>query len=228
MASTLSDSKIETLADMVGRLGGIPLERIRFDPLPGSATEDDVLRRRDGEKRLCELVDAALVEKPMGYYESRVAAALIFFLETFLQQSDLGIVLAPDATIRLARGLVRLPDVSFISWERFPDRQLPAGPILDVAPDLAVEILSESNTPREMARKVGEYFDAGTGLVWVIDPATHRATVYTASEDRAPIDESGRLDGVSVLPGFSLPLARLFERAGRQALRTSRQEGIEE
>ncbi len=68
---------IRTLADLHERLGGIPLHRIRYHPAPGTDTEADVLVHPHGEKRLCELVDGVLVEKPMGYYESRWAAILI-------------------------------------------------------------------------------------------------------------------------------------------------------
>ena len=64
---------IETLADLHARLGNVPLQRIRCHPAPGTATEADVLVYPRGEKRLYELVDGVLVEKPMGYYESLLA-----------------------------------------------------------------------------------------------------------------------------------------------------------
>src|SRR5438309_3646410 len=107
---------VETLADVVERLGSIPLERIPASPAPGTATEADVLARQGGEKRLYELVDGVLVEKPMGYYESLLAGLLIQILNNFLEQHDLGIALGEAGTLRLAPGLVRIPDVSFLSW----------------------------------------------------------------------------------------------------------------
>src|SRR5207248_794834 len=100
----------ETLADLHRRLGGIPLERIRCQPPPGTATEDDVLLRPNGEKRLFELIDGVLVEKAMGYYESRLATVLGYLLERFLEGRDLGVVSGADATMRLRPRLVRLPD----------------------------------------------------------------------------------------------------------------------
>src|SRR3972149_1003425 len=93
-----------TAAEMRDQLGGIPLERIRMVPPPGFATEQDLLRIQDSEGRTCELIDGILVEKTMGYFESRVAAALIYFLEMFLELHDLGIVLAPDGTLRILAG----------------------------------------------------------------------------------------------------------------------------
>ena len=113
---------IETLADLHRRLGEVPLCRIRMHPAPGTATEADVLMRPNGEKRICELVDGVLVEKPLGYYESLLAGILVGLLSHFLEQHDLGFLLLPDATLRPAPGLVRLPDISFVSWNHFPDR----------------------------------------------------------------------------------------------------------
>jgi len=217
LATTTIAPSIATLKDLVARLGGIPLERIRFHPLPGTATEADVLARPDGVKRLCELVDGVLVEKPMGYYESRMAIVLAHLLEAFLEEHPLGIVLGADATLRLFPGVVRLPDVCFISWARFPDRRLPLEPVPDLVPDLAVEILSEGNTRAEMERKRREYFAAGTRLVWEVDPPARTVTVYTAPERAATLTEAQAVDGGDVLPGFSLAIHDWFERAGRQA-----------
>ena len=83
-----SSPTIETLADLLDRLGGVPPDRIRFHPYPGTATEEDVLARPGGVKRLCELVDGVLVEKAMGYYESLLAAVLIGFLRDYLKMND--------------------------------------------------------------------------------------------------------------------------------------------
>jgi Uma2 family endonuclease len=203
-----------TLADLLDRLGHVPPERIRLHPAPGTATEDDVLVRPGGEKRLCELIDGVLVDKPMGYYESLLATLLISFLWRFLDEHDLGIVLGADATLRLAPGLVRLPDVSFISWDRFPDRRLPAEPIPDLAPDLAVEVLSPSNTEREMTRKLHEYFAAGCRLAWYVLPDERVVRVYTDPIAVRILHEDDVLDGSSVLPGFRLPIRDWFDRAG--------------
>jgi Uma2 family endonuclease len=207
---------IETLADLLHRLGDVPPERIRLHPAPGTAKEADVLIYPNGEKRLYELVDGVLVEKPIGYYESLVAGVLIQLLRNFLDQHNLGIVLVPDGTLRLAPGLVRLPDISFISWEQFPNRVLPTEPILDAAPDLAVEILSRSNTEAEMDRKLHEYFDAGARLVWYVDPEEPSVRVYTSPTEVRRLTEEDTLDGGGVLPGFQLLIRDWFDRAGRR------------
>src|SRR5262249_3919599 len=142
--------KPDTLQDLVDQLGNIPLYRVRMSPPPGMATEADVLEAKSRYNRLCELVDGVLVEKGMGYAESLLAAALIQILRNFVTPRRLGLVAAPDGMVRLFPGLIRIPDVSFASWDRFPDRKIPKSPVPSLAPDLAIEVLSESNTAAEM------------------------------------------------------------------------------
>jgi Uma2 family endonuclease len=203
------------MADLWWQLGEVPLNRILLSPPLGTANERDVIARLEAsETRLCELVDGVLVEKPTGQFESRLAALIIHFLYNFLDQHDLGIVLAPDGPLRLSEALVRLPDVSFVSWNRLPGRAVTQEAILASAPDLAIEILGKGNTPREMERKLREYFDAGVTLVWYIDPASRSAVSYAAIDKPVPHDQDTPLDASPVLPGFQLSLKTLFARAG--------------
>ena len=204
-----------TLADFLAHLGGIPPERIRMFPLPGTATEDDVLAADDHADRICELIDGVLVEKTMGYKESLLAIEIGYLLRTFLETHDLGIVLGEAGTLRILPHQVRVPDVCFIAWERFPNRQLPREPIPALAPDLAIEVLSAANTPQEMERKLRDYFTAGVRLVWYIDPRTRSARSYTAENQSVEITESESLSGGDVLPGFELPLRELFAEAAQ-------------
>ncbi len=205
-----------SIADLHDYLGGVPLQRIRGNPPPGFARVADVIRIHDREGRLYELVDGVLLEKTMGYYESRLAALIVHFLERYLEQHDLGIVLGADGSLQVLPNQVRIPDVSFIRWERFPKRQLPASPVPAVAPDLAVEVLSAGNTAQEMKRKLSDYFEAGTRLVWLIEPTTRTATAYTTADRSQDIAEDGFLTGDEVLPDFKLQLRELFARAGQR------------
>ena len=116
MAVAVPDKGL-TLADLVDRFGPMPAERIRTNPPPGTATEQDVIDIEERESRLCELVDGVLVEKTVGVDESYLASRLIYFLNEFVLESGLGVVTAPDGMMRLAPGLVRIPDVSFIFVE---------------------------------------------------------------------------------------------------------------
>jgi Uma2 family endonuclease len=136
--------------------------------------------------------------------------ALGAILRAFVIPRDLGFVTGPDGPMRLLPGLVRLPDVAFVAWTTVPGGRVPGEAIPDLAPDLAVEVLSASNTEKEMAIKRGHYFRAGVRLVWIIDPSDRTARVYTAPDRFTALDASGSLDGGDVLPGFALPLRDLF------------------
>jgi Uma2 family endonuclease len=201
-----------TAADLATCFGPMPLSRIRFDPFPGTATEEDVLAIHEREERLCELVDGILVEKTAGFTEALLATVLSRLLGNWVVPRKLGVVLGADGMMRLAPGLVRIPDVSFLSWDRFPGRQIPSEPIPDLAPDLAVEVLSISNTHAEMERKLQDYFTHGVRLVWLVQPRGRTVRVYTTANYNTftELSEGDTLDGGAVLPGFSLPLRELF------------------
>jgi len=208
-----------TIADLLESLGGISAARVRFQPFPGTATERDVLDVHDHENRLCELVDGTLVEKVMGFDESIFAILLSASVVDYLKTHDLGKVVGADGMMRLFPGLVRIPDAAFISWKRYPRSRKRRGEIPAVAPDLVVEVLSKSNTPREMARKLVEYFRAGVALVWYVDPWKRTVRVYTDPDRSVLLRQDQRLDGGDVLPGFSLSIRDWFAEAERNAPR---------
>jgi Uma2 family endonuclease len=212
LATTTSFPAEWTLADLQEFLGNVPARRIRLFPHPGTATEEDALRIHDHEGRLCELVDGILVEKDMASFESFIAALLVQMINNYLDQHRLGIVLTEGGPLRILPKRTRMPDVSFIRWERFPNQKIPLHQrVFQVVPDLAVEILSEGNTAAEMGLKLDEYRRAGVRLIWYIDPRSRRATVYTSDGREETIDENGALDGGDVLPGFEVRLRELFD-----------------
>jgi Uma2 family endonuclease len=204
-----------TLRDLVDRLGDVALSRILAQPAPGIATEADLMEATRRYGRLYELVDGVLVEKGMGFGESLLACALIQILRNFVIPRNLGIVSGPDGTIRLFSGLTRIPDVTFASWDRFPDRRIPAEPIPSLAPDLVIEMLSESNTRAEMERKRSEYFAAGVNLIWEFDPRARVVVVYARDGSISRLDASQSLDGGNVLPGFTLKIGEVFAELDR-------------
>src|SRR5581483_8243860 len=101
---------IETVADLLRELG-VDAKRVRMHPAPGTATEKDVIEIHDRTNQLCELVNGALVEKVMGYYEARLAYVLGYFIELFLTDHNFGIAVGADGFSRLGLGLVRIPDL---------------------------------------------------------------------------------------------------------------------
>jgi Uma2 family endonuclease len=202
----------DTLDDLLESLGGIPGRRILFDPPPGTATIKDVIRHVDGpKKRLVELIDGTLVEKPMGFAESMVAAKVIFHLSKYVvENGEPGVVTGADGTIRVLAKFVRIPDVAYTSWERMPNRRVPQAKVPEVVPNLCVEVLSEGNTVAEMARKLKEYFVAGVDLVWFIDPDERQVRVFTSPDDVKTLGVKDTLTGGTVLPGFAVPVVELF------------------
>jgi Uma2 family endonuclease len=199
-----------TVADLSARFGPMPLWRIRGNPPPGLASERDVLRIHARNNRLCELIDGTLVEKTAGSEDSELAIWMAVLLSNHIRPRKLGSVLGADGMIRLRVGLVRIPDVCFISVDRLPGGKLPRKPILDIIPNLVVEVLSESNTAKEMKRKLREYFKAGVELVWHVDPLSRTVEVFTAPDKRVVLRGSQTLAGGRVLPGFKVKLKTLF------------------
>lgn len=198
---------VETVADLLDRLGGISASRVRMRPTPGTATEND-LKQAPG--RVCELVDGVLVEKPMGCRESALAMYIGGLLGSYIRPGRLGVILGEAGFLRVFPGQVRAPDVTFIPWSAFPGGRPPDEPFWSVAPDLIVEVLSPTNTTAEIDRKLTELFRLGCKLAWVIDPETESAKVYTSAKRFKEYERTATLDGGKGLPGFTLSLADLF------------------
>ncbi len=208
-------AKYDTIADLLHRLGGIPASRVRLIPTPGTATEKDVIAVHDRTNRLCELVDGVLVEKVMGFDESIYTRLLAGALLKYLERHDLGKLVDADGMVRLFPGLVRIADVAFISWKRFPKKTRKRGEIPTVAPDLVVEVLSKGNTRREMKRKLDEYFRAGVLMVWYVDPKRRTVTVFTDRGHSILLEEDDQLEGGDILPGFTISIKDWFAEAER-------------
>ena len=205
-----------TVADMLARLG-VPPERIRMRPLPGTATERDLVKASREGPGILELVDGTLVEKAVGFESALLAMYLGHLLTQFVSARKLGKVTGPDGLLRLCPGLLRGPDIAFMSWKRLPGGRVPKEAFPSLAPDLAIEVLSPSNTPAEMKRKREEYFRTGVRLVWIVDPKTRTVEVYAPRRKPVVLTESDTLDGGKVLPGFTLALAELFAELDEQA-----------
>ena len=118
--------------------------------------------------------------------------------------SNRGYVTDPDSPATL-----RMPDISFVSNARLNQPEL-AGMLYDGAPDLAVEILSESNTPAEIAQKVDEYLNAGGKAVWVTDIDARTLTVHTPNAPPLTLADTDTIDGADYLPGFACLVADLL------------------
>lgn len=215
-ASVTFSPPIVTVGDLLERLGGVSSERVRFDPIPGTATVVDIIALDRREDRLYELIDGVVVEKAYGFRESVIGSAIAAALLTFARPRKLGLVSGAGGPFQFAPTLVRLPDVAFISWDRVPSRRVPVEPVPAMVPDLAVDVRKLDNTEAELARKRRDYFYAGVRLVWLVDPNARTVAVYDAP-DRPPriLGEADTLDGGSVLAGLTLSLKGLFAELDR-------------
>ena len=203
-----------TSSDPRQRLG-VPLNRIRVSPAPGTATVEDAIKIQDHEGVSCELIDGTLVAKTLGLLESGLGMFLATILDGFVRPRNLGIVSGEAGTFELMPDLVRIPDVAFANWDRLPGGRYPTAPVPALAPNLAVEVLSRSNTPREMALKRRDYFAAGVELVWDLDPTGRTVAVYTSPTAMRTLTAADTLDGGTVLPGFEVIVGDVFAELDR-------------
>jgi Uma2 family endonuclease len=207
--------RFRTFAEVQARLGDVPPERVLINPAPGTATPDDLLNPAITRYRACELVDGILLEKPMGSKEDGIGLWLAVQIFNFASPQNLGKVFGAQGGFVEGGMTVRLPDVSFYRWDSVEDADeldRLTRAFVQEAPDLVVEVLSPSNTAKEMAIKLAEYEAVGVELTWYVDPETRTVTVYPKGKVRRSkvLTEADTLDGGKVLPGFALPVRELF------------------
>jgi Uma2 family endonuclease len=216
MSTLLRDPDLYTLADLQEELGGVPASRILLHPAPGTATVEDAVRLlHSADSRACELIDGTLVEKAMGMKESRVASWLNRLIGRYLDSHEIGELSGEQGGIQTRKKRIRYPDLSFFRYDSLPGGKWPKEPIPLLAPDLVVEVLSESNTLKEMELKRRDYFPAGVRIVWEIDCDERTVEVFTSPDDSTTLGIDDTLDGGDVLPGFQLPLRDLFAKLDR-------------
>ena len=204
----------DELLAFLHEIGDVPVGRVRLAPTPGTATVEDLDRTRD----LLELVDGVLIEKAMNHDAEHLGMELGFFVRLYLEENDLGYLTGAGDRVHTIDGRVRGPDVSFFSWvqtiEQTGERSVRAQPRVPYPPVLVVEVLSPGNTDAEMREKRREYFAADARVVWEIDPLTRTVRVFEDADRSRLLAETDTLTGGDLLPGFALPLAKLFAKLG--------------
>ena len=168
------------------------------------------------EDVLYEVVDDQLVElAPMGAYEVWIATVLVARLAAFVTQHQLGRAMQEmlfDLTV--ATGRKRRPDVAFVSSDRWPlTRRIPRTEAWEVVPNLAVEVVSRTDSVDYIVDKVAEYFQAGVERVWIIFPSQEQVYIYDSPSSVRILTRTDELSGDPILPHFHLPLVELFEDA---------------
>ena len=171
------------------------------------ATEAD-LWEHSAKGLRCELVDGEIrAMSPAGGRHGNICIRIAVLLGTHVRDRALGVVFDSSTGFRLPNGNVRAPDVAFVASERM--ETIPVG-FVPLAPDLAIEVQSPGDNQRELLDKVGEYLQAGTRLVWVVDPEARTVTVYRSATDVRCLQHDEELDGGDVLPAFRCRPADLF------------------
>ena len=180
----------------------------------GLCTADEFMALPLDLKRY-ELVRGRLVEVPVtGFKHGVIEVNIVLLLGQHVRQRRLGQLTPGDAKHLLERDpdTLRQPDVAFVRAERLPppDEWEAYG---RVVPDLAVEILSPSNTAAEMRDKVAEYLQVGVQLVWIVDPETETVTIHTSDAAPVILPADAEITGGAVLPDFRCPVAAFFDLA---------------
>jgi Uma2 family endonuclease len=167
---------------------------------------------RTGDLGRTELVKGEIVHmSPTGFAHGYIETNFSASLKAFVKQQKAGHVLSGEVGIYTHRNpdTVRAADVAFVSNERMA--QVKSKSYLDVAPELVVEVLSPDDSWGELMDKLEEYFAIGVKVVWVADPRKKRVYVHRGITDARQLNVGDTLTGEDVLPGFSVPVAELFE-----------------
>jgi Uma2 family endonuclease len=178
-------------------------------------TADDLwdMSHRVGDQKRLELIKGVIVEmSPAGDVHGILAAWLLYVIMGHVLAYDLGDVTAAETGYVLFTGrpqTVLAPDVGFISKAR---RRPLTGKYVPVAPDLAVEVVSPTDTAKDIREKVELYLRYGTALVWVVYPDSRLVDVHRPGGPAHKYGLDGELDGGDVLPGFKLPVKDIFAR----------------
>lgn len=176
-------------------------------------TDEEFMALPDEENRY-EIVNGELIDMGnSGALHGYICSLLVMALMSHILPQKLGVILDSSTAFKMKNGNKRSPDISFFAKERLQGiEELPTG-FLEGAPDLAIEVLSPTNTFEEIDNKIIEYFENGSRLVWVINPSQHYILVYRSSQEPDRLLKSiDFLDGEEVVPGFTFPVADLFQK----------------
>lgn len=176
-------------------------------------TAPDLLALPRGRGIRYELIRGVLVEKMgTGDPHAITVTRISFFITIYTEETGYGDGRSgePGYLLELGPDTVRCPDVSWIDPARVPPGGFQGYP--NLAPDLAVEVKSPRNSHREMTAKARMWLSYGSQLVWVADPETATLTIHRENAPPETLSEDDELTGGELLPGFSVPVWRLFRR----------------
>ncbi len=172
-------------------------------------TEKELMSLPDDGKKY-ELINGEITMVPAGFEHEIIGARLLIALGKFVFEHNLGVVCGSSMGYWMKSGNLRSPDVSFISKVRLKGRKRPPKGFFKGSPELAVEILSPTDTVENLHGKIVEYFENNTILAWIINPEEQVAMVYHSPRPDKILAGNDMLQGEGVIQGFSFPVAELF------------------
>ena len=172
---------------------------------------DEAFMALADDGRRYEIVNGELVAMGnSGMEHGYVGMLLSIVVGGYVLSRKLGVVCDSSTAFKMKSGNKRSPDLSFVAKARLQGlKRLPKG-YFNGAPDLAVEVISPSNTFEEIHNKLIEYFESGARLVWVVNPDEQSVLVYRRPQPEQLLKITDSLDGEEVIAGFTLPVAELF------------------
>lgn len=159
-----------------------------------------------------EVVNGELVMSPKNNFEhGQICMRLSTALMGHVVKHKLGAVLDSSTGFWMHNRNCRAPDVSFVAKERLMGMEHPPREFFQGAPDLAIEVVSPSNSAPEITERLRDFFESGARLAWVIHPVERYVEVCTSPNERRLTSAEGILDGADVVPGFTYEIADLFK-----------------
>lgn len=168
---------------------------------------DEFVLEPENINRLFEFIGGEVIEVVSNPKSSKLGSRMNGFLFTYLQQNDIGHLTGADGGYKVS-GERYIPDVGFIRYSRQAELLSEDG-YNPESPDLAVEVLSPSNTGEELRLKISNYLLAGT-IVWVVNPVKQTVEVYEPGKPSRVLRSNDTLEGGELLPGFKLPVKDIF------------------
>ena len=156
-----------------------------------------------------EIVDGQKAVKMAGARHGNICVQLITELNLYLRQSKVGRIYTPDTTFQVGQN-ERLPDIGFVSIARIPAEGEPVGK-WELAPDLAIEIISPNDIWDKVNRKVHDYFAAGVQQVWLVSQTEQEVTIYDSPTQIRVVTADQELTSEALLPGFKCQVRAFFQ-----------------
>ena len=176
----------------------------RYLPIPTTMTAEEFL---ENDVPGYEYAKGELIPmSPATRRHGKISVNIIRYLDRYVYENGLGELYTAETIFQVGDRMMK-PDVAFVSTDRLDvdeDKTFP------IPPDLAVEVISPSDVHSRVTRKALDYLDAGTRLVWVLDPVAKSVTVYRSDNDIEILTHETTLTGEDVVPGFTCPVAQLF------------------